>query len=195
MSSVFTKRFKSTIDPEWEKTINPLKTNKTDYMPVMCGYYEVSPPFPSHWFPNQNSSLYYYVYALLPGHVLDGVLLGNIWARIEVAVGKKDVLKIVRMADEVCELGIQGFWMLKQEEVDIYRQVDRAEAYLKSLTAAPDENSEEAQITKQYYRLWISCNGVLEEEIRPRHEEFFRWVNNSKKLLDSPRKWWQWWKT
>ncbi len=172
--------FRALLDAQWEK-VEPVVSIKPGEDPGLSVFwdYRISPPFPSHWPPDANSQIIYYVYAggLSPRSLVDGEYVAAPWGRIEVDRKGKDCLKFILLTSKIKEIGIQGVRPLNEEETATYKSRESAEAFLTNLTALPDKKDKSAAELKKYYCMWAKFNGVIFPELRPLHKAFFQWLD------------------
>jgi hypothetical protein len=178
MESTAIKNFKPLLDAEWRKMESKMEV-QPKRPPGVFWDYVISPPFPSIWPPDKNSCLYYYAYAAghdLRGGLADGVHLSAPWGRVEVEIGRRTSLKFKPLASKIKAIGIQGVRPISKDELAIYERKESAETYLGTLTTLPDENEKGVSELKKYYCTWCNHNGVIVEEIRVHHTQFFQWL-------------------
>ena len=143
--------------------------------------YRVSPPLPSEWPPRPAAPLYYYAYAYgFDRRISDAERLSAPWARLEVHSAGQEPAELRVLSREITETGIHGVRPLTREESAVYDLGPRVEAYLGSLDHIPNGMVEEVAQLRKYYCAWCYDSGVA-DEIRPYHEEFFRWLQCDEK--------------
>lgn len=126
--------------------------------------YVVTPGFPAKWPDDKDKTEYYYVYARgrdIKGGLIDAERVSMPWARIEVSPGAQ---RFVKMSEGIEKIGVQGVRPLNKDEVKIIDEHKKRRRQGGSL------------YQKDYYCFWLSTNGVIAENIRPRHENFFNWL-------------------
>ena len=178
MESTAIKNFKPLLDAEWRKMESKME-GQPKRPPGVFWDYVISPPFPSIWPPDKNSCLYYYAYAAghdLRGGLADGIHVSAPWGRAEVEIGRRTSLKFKPLASKIKTIGIQGVRPISKDELAIYEGKESAETYLGTLTTLPDENEQGVIELKKYYCTWCTHNGVIVEEIRRHHQQFFQWL-------------------
>jgi len=178
MESTAIKNFKPLLDAEWRKMESKMEV-QPKRPPGVFWDYVISPPFPSIWPPDKNSCLYYYAYAAghdLRGGLADGVHVTAPWGRVEVEIGRRTSLEFKPLASRIKTIGIQGVRPISKDELAIYEGKESAETYLGTLPTLPDENEKGVIELKKYYCTWCNHNGVIVEEIRQHHKQFFRWL-------------------
>lgn len=176
LESTAIKNFKPLLNAEWRKMESKMEV-QPKRPPGVFWDYVISPPFPSIWPPDKNSCLCYYAYAAghdLRGGLADGVHLSAPWGRVEVEIGRS--LKFKPLASKIRAIGIQGVRPISKDELAIYERKESAETYLGTLTTLPDEKEKGVSELKKYYCTWGNHNGVIVEEIRLHHTQFFQWL-------------------
>jgi hypothetical protein len=166
--------FRERLDAKWRKVQDPSAEAASG--PVVWSY-RVSPPFPASWPPDPNRKVNYYVYAVgnnLQRALTDGEQVAVPWALIVVSA---EASELELLSDRLKEIGVQGVSPLTRDEAGVYAQADEAEQYLLRLSSLPDDASSEIRMLKRYYCIWISYNGVIVGEIRPRQEAFITWLH------------------
>ncbi len=171
--------FKELLDAQW-KNIKPVVAVQPGEDPGRGVFWEyrISPPFPSHWPPDGSLQLIYYVYAggSSPLRLIDGEYVAAPWGRVEVDPRGSGGPKFMSLSKKLKEIGIQGVKPLTKEEAAFFEKEAAAEAYLATLTSLPDENEKDVRMVRQYFCAWFQFNGHIVREIRPAHEQFFRWL-------------------
>ena len=171
---------KTLLDAQWEnvKPIVPIRPGEDPRRGGVFWEYRISPPFPSHWPPDVNLQLFYYVYAagLGPSTLVDGEHVAAPWGRVEMDPRGPGGAKFTRLSEKLREIGIQGVRPLTQEEVAIFKKKTAAQAYLATLTSLTDENEEAVRMLQQYFCKWCQFNGGIVAEIRSAHKQFFLWL-------------------
>jgi len=171
-------RFKSLLDPEWQKVESASSGMSYPNRPVLWSY-QVSPPFPVDWPPGPNGRLCYYAYATgfsVQGGLADGVYVAAPWCRVIVTASESVRPTVERLSDRLREIGIQGVVPISAEEKGIYDRAESVERLLANLKALPGESSAEGRQLRAYYCTWAGHNGTVVTEIRRFHEGFFRWL-------------------
>jgi len=135
----------------------------------------VSPPFPLAWPPDGSGAADYYAFATaFDPRLADGRRLGGPWARVHVE-GRGEP-RLVGLASRIEDRGIQGVRPLSKQEVTVFRDAAAMEDKLLSILVSPQRIPIVADDVREYYCLWVSVNGVA-QDIRPRHEAFFAWLD------------------
>ena len=168
------------LDSEWGKLeagVNH-KGWVSEEPPGPLWTYSIVPGVPTVWPPGPDLSLLYYVYALgqAPGRLTDGIYVAAPWAGIEVDAYCKRDPRFNLLSNSIKQIGIQGVRPLSKKETAVYNRKEPVEARLGRLTNTPDETGTDVQEIREYYCTWFELNGVIAEEIRPRHDTFFKWL-------------------
>jgi hypothetical protein len=167
------------LDAQW-KNIKPVVAVQPGEDPGRGVFWEyrISPPFPSHWPADGSLQLIYYVYAAgsSPRRLIDGEYYAAPWGRVQVDPRGTGGPKFKPLSKNLKEIGIQGVKPLTKEEAAFFEKGAAAEAYLATLTSLPDENEKDVLMLRQYYCPWCRFNELFVREIRPAHEQFFRWL-------------------
>lgn len=168
--------FKPLLEAEWKKTQTGLYWPFMKQPFVSWDYY-VSPPFPVQWPPDADHRFFYYIYAVgYNPNLCDGRRISSPWGRIEVVRSGNIPPAFMRLSKKFIELGIQGVHPISREEELIYEKREAAETYLLTLALLPDENTQSAQMLREYFCTWRRHNGVISEEINKLHKPFFIWL-------------------
>jgi hypothetical protein len=178
MAPTLLEHLKPVLDAEWQKIDPTIKSQPKDLRGIFWQYV-ISPPFPSMWPPDSNSSLWYYLYAVghdIRGRLADGIHVSAPWGRVELDIRGKTPLKFKPLASKLKAIRIQGVRPINKDEATIYERRESAETYLGTLTTLPDENEGGVLDLKKYYCTWSNHNGVMVEGIRPHHMQFFQWL-------------------
>lgn len=138
-------------------------------------------PLPAVWPPSENLTLYYYAYATgldLAGNLHDGVYVASPWARIDVSPQGDSLPKLTWLRDTLVELGIQGFRPLTAAEESLYKMWPRERVvnFLTQFHAAQHVNETSTLEFKKFFCMLMSHDSIY-EELRSRHEAFYRWLD------------------
>lgn len=184
------EQLKALIDTAWE-SVKPEKRSEDnlfggDAPPEFLEdepfwSWELTSPLPAFWPPSKNLALYYYAYATgldLAGNLNDGVYVASPWARIEVMPKSDSLPKLTWLRDTLVELGIQGFSPLTAAEESLYKMWPRERVvnFLTQFHAAQRVNETSMIEFKKFFCMLMSHNSIY-EELRSRHETFYRWLD------------------
>ena len=171
---------KQLLDSEWKKLESNANSESriNNELPEPCWTYSICPGVPLDWPPNPDLFLIYYIYALghAPRSLADGTYIAAPWAGIEVDTKRKSDPKFKLLLSKIRKIGIQGVRPLSKKETAVYNNKESVEACLGSLSSIPDETTTGVKELKEFYCTWIKLNGVIAEEISPRHKKFFNWL-------------------
>ena len=138
-------------------------------------------PLPAVWPPSENLALYYYAYATgldLAGNLNDGVYVASPWARIKVMPESDSLPKLTWLRDTLVELGIQGIRPLTAAEESLYKMWprDRVVNFLTQFHTVQRVNETSTLEFKKFFCMLMSHDSIY-EELRSRHEAFYRWLD------------------
>jgi hypothetical protein len=74
------------------------------------------------------------------------------------------------------EVGIQGVRPLRDEEIKTLDQQAAVEEQIQTISKKTSLRGIDAKPLKQFFQLWCSTNGVIVEQLRSKHPQFFDWV-------------------
>ena len=176
---MYNQPFKDLLDAQWEKVkpVVPIRPGEDPGRGVFWEYRN-SPPFPSRWPPDSSLQLIYYVYAagLSPHRLLDGEYVAAPWGLVEVDPRGSGEPKFRPLSEKMREIGIQGVRPLTLEETAILQKEAAVGVCLTSITSLNDTNEKDLRMLHDYFCTWCQFNGHIVREIRPAHEQFFRWL-------------------
>ena len=178
METTLLEHLKPELDAEWQK-IEPKIKSLPKGLQGIFWQYVISPPFPSMWPPDSNSSLCFYLYAVghdIRGRLADGAHVSAPWGRVEVDLRSKTPSKFKPLTSKLKAIGIQGVRPVSKDEAAVYERREFAETYLGTLTTFPDEKEKAVLDLKKYYCTWFNHNGVIAKELHAHHKEFFHWL-------------------
>lgn len=153
---VINQEMQAKIEKEWKEVARGDKD--------MYWEYAVTPGFPAKWPDDKDKTEYYYIYARgrdIKGGLVDAERIAAPWARVEVSPGAQ---QFVKMSGGIEKIGAQGVRPLNKDEVRIIDEYKKRRGQGGSL------------YQKDYYCFWLSTNGVIAENLRPKHENFFNWL-------------------
>jgi hypothetical protein len=137
--------------------------------------YQLTPPIPAAWPPDGQGVVYYYAFAYGTRMDLrDAQLVAVPWARITVDGESTPRLEILEK--EIKQVGIQGVRPLRKEEIEIFAQRAAVEEQIRKLATKTFLAGIDPQPLREFFQFWCSTHGVVAEQLRPRHPQFFAWV-------------------
>ncbi len=123
----------------------------------------VTPPFPVAWPPLVGIVVRRYVYAAgFDPSLHDGERVGGIWATIDL---ERDEWKVKKIATSFERIGTQGVKPITKEQAELVRSTERS---------APLLQNGSIEALRDAYCAWLSYNGVIAGQLRPKHEAFFK---------------------
>jgi len=171
------RQVESLIKAEWTK-IDPTRAMAKSIDEFKSWSSAVTPPIPAAWPPDGKGVVYYYAYAygMNPSRLADGEWIAAPWARVKVDATGQAASQLEMLTKEIKELGIQGVRPLQEDEVKISRQRALVEEQILNLSTKSSVAGFDAKPVKQFFRVWCSTNGVIVEQLRSKHPQFFGWV-------------------
>jgi hypothetical protein len=166
--------FRFLTDAEWKKT----RQGPGRDLPGVFWEYTISPPIPSFWPPDEDRRVSYYLYATGhdPCQLADGCRIAAPWGLIRTTGAAGSAPEFVRISENIREIGIQGVRPVSSGEALIFLNQEAAETFLETLAVLPGESQAGARLIREYYCLWCGHNGVIAEELRTLHGQFFSWL-------------------
>ena len=145
-----------------------------DGMPTMWSTTQ-SPLFPTEWPPTTSTMWvrYTFAYGTNPTTLMDGAYVTRPLTRTIIQRDGTDGAATT-LSTVMEEAGTQGVKPLDAASSTTLGKGAQVQAQLLRLQATPDET--EAAEVREYYRVWISLNGVFAKFIRPDHAAFFDWI-------------------
>lgn len=139
--------------------------------------YAIAPAIPAAWPPDGKGVVYYYTFAYgsNPARLVDGQFVAAPWAQVKVDVAR-GAPELEILSKGIKEIGIQGVRPLREEEIKIFNQRAAVEEQIQTLSRKTSLHAIDAKRLKEFFQLWCSTNGVIAEELRRKHPQFFEWV-------------------
>jgi hypothetical protein len=105
------------------------------------------------------------------GHLIDGERISSPFLRIELHRGTP-LANLVALSTQLNAIGIQGIRPLHAEEKEIFK----SQSEIEEMMLRRDADDLDVSGVRNFYRLWIQTNGVIVQELRSSHDDFFRWI-------------------
>ncbi len=137
----------------------------------------ISPPFPDSWPPDGDNAVVYYAYAA--GRSLglhDAERLGPVWAKLTVKLDAKTPPRLEVLERDLVIRGTHGVRPLTASEAKVFQTRDQVEALVEDSARQRGADALDNPRVRAYYCLWARTSGIG-ALIRPKHPEFFRWLN------------------
>jgi hypothetical protein len=164
----------SLVQAEWKKLRDKLPRAASP-QEFTSWEYQLTPPIPAAWPPDGQGIVYYYAFAYGTRMDLrDAQSFAAPWARITVEGESAPRLEILEKA--IQQVGIQGVRPLREEEARILSQRAVVEGQIHRLTAKTSLAGIDPRPLREYFQFWCSTHGVIAEQLRPRHPQFFAWA-------------------
>jgi len=164
------------IEAEWARRESNRwdgRSSPPDPSQTTMWQYQVTPPLPRAWPPDAAAHVTWHVYASGRNRNLcDAVVVAAPWAFVEMGANLDPVLGI--LSTEIHQIGWQGFWPLRPDQVADFAVGNDAQSCLLALRAPPD--AKQAALIRRFYGIWQAGNGRIVTEIRRFHETFFGWL-------------------
>jgi hypothetical protein len=171
------RQVETLVKAEWRR-VEASKSPAASPEDFVSWSYSISPVIPAAWPPDGKGLLYYYVYAygLNLRRLADAQLTAAPWGRVKVDVTGRTAPSLEILTKQIEKIGPQGVRPLMAEEVAVFKTEDAVEEELFKLSRQTGFGRTENPAIKRYYRLWCETNGTVVEQIRTRHQPFFKWV-------------------
>jgi hypothetical protein len=172
-------KVKPVLDQKWKEMGKTAHFSELPNQAINLDY-RITVPFPESWPPKPGNGFVYYAvpYGLDMRNLADAENVGAPWARITVSPGHSPQVKY--LTTKIVKLERQGVRPLFTKEIEILDSREAVKASLSKLTALPDSSSLETKRIRDFYRLWISINGVLAGQLDKDHKSFFDWLGCQK---------------
>ena len=161
------------LDKGWKKILDASPQDPPG--PDFTGWSSrLTPPLPEAWPPDGLSTLFAYAYPCgFSPRLHDAERIGAPWA--QVARENDSCVRWTLLREEICEIGIQGFRPLNEEEVRDLKAHCGAPACLGSMTQCPRDGEPAAEMVRGFYRHWFRFNGVIARHLQEHHRDFVDW--------------------
>jgi hypothetical protein len=171
------RQVESLIKAEWTK-IDPTRAMAKSIDEFKSWSFAVTPPIPAAWPPDGKGVVYYYAYAygMNPSRLADGEWIAAPWARVKVDATGQAASQLEMLTKGIKEVGIQGVRPLRDEEIKTLDQQAAVEEQIQTISKKTSLRGIDAKPLKQFFQLWCSTNGVIVEQLRSKHPQFFDWV-------------------
>jgi hypothetical protein len=143
-------------------------------------YYQVTPPIPTYWPPQQKRSITYYAYAEYQEFMRHGPLLSRTapWAKVVLNEGAaaENIVLAIKVGPVAHQYGSSLQPPSVQERmVQVRRDGEKLLSSFVSWKAIPDKQ-EEVNAIREYYCQWAQEDGTA-KLIQKDHQEFFEWLS------------------
>jgi len=171
------RQVESLIKAEWTK-IDPTRAMAKSIDEFKSWSFAVTPPIPAAWPPDGKGVVYYYAFAygMNPSRLADGEWIAAPWARVKVDATGQAAPQLEMLTKGIKEVGIQGVRPLRDEEIKTLDQQAAVEEQIQTISKKTSLRGIDAKPLKQFFQLWCSTNGVIVEQLRSKHPQFFDWV-------------------
>ena len=162
------------VKAEWKKISDKLPSAASPHEFTSWDY-EITPAIPASWPPDGKGVVYYYAYAYgMRMNLMDAQLVAAPWGRI--IWDGKSVPRLEILEKEIKQIGTQGVRPLRKEEIKMFDQRAAVEEQIRNLASRTSLAGIDSKPLRQFFQFWCSTNGVIAEQLRPQHPEFFDWV-------------------
>jgi hypothetical protein len=164
------------LDEAWGRILRAAPSDPQS--PDFTGWsYRLTPPLPEAWPPDGLPTLLAYAYPCgFSPQLRDAERVGAPWARVERE--KDSWLRWTLLCEEIREMGIQGVWPLRAEELAVLQGSSSAPAALGAMTQIHQDGGPIADLVRAFYGHWLRCNGVIARHLQEQHRDFFDWVQS-----------------
>ena len=143
-------------------------------------YYQVKPPIPTHWPPQQERSVTYYAYAEYREFMRHGPSLSRSapWAKVVLTEGMpaKTIILTGQIGPVIDQ---QVAWMVppsvQEQQFQVRRDGEKQLSNFINWQSIPDSQTEVKAI-REYYCQWAKENGIA-KLIRNDNQAFFEWLS------------------
>jgi hypothetical protein len=168
------QEIESLVQAEWKKLRDKLPRPASPQESASWEY-QLTPAIPAAWPPDGKGIVYYYAFAYGTRMDLrDAQPVAAPWARI--TSGGQSAPRLEILKKEIKQIGIEGVRPLRQEEIKIFDQRATVDGEIRNLASKTSLAGIDPKRVRQFFQFWCSTHGVIAEQLRPRHPQFFAWV-------------------